>query len=721
MKKVININFSGRLINIEEDAYAALQSYIESLKKYFSNEEGQEEIIADIENRIAEIFYDKQTKGATSITISDVNEVANLIGKPEDFEPKDDTQNNTQYTNTTNTQQKQFVNRGKLYRDGKDKILGGICSGVASYFNIDTVLVRVLFAVLVFSGFGVLLYFILWVVLPENNELQPSMERRLFRNNDDKMVGGVASGLASYFSIDTWIPRLIFAAPFLLTILSGITNVAFRHIFDDGNFFKLSIGGTTTIIYFILWWLIPEAITTQEKMAMKGEKLDLESIKNNVQDGIKNFSSKAKEFGDDITKKANEWSKEMSSFGSTNGRKASKVASNAGQKIGSGIGIVIKGFALFIGGIVAFSLLMALFSMLLGFGAIWPVKDYVLDGFWQNVFAWGSIVFLLVPAVAFVIWIVRRVFKIKKNIYPAKVVLSILFFVGLISCISLVGSILNSGKNTNSKTPATEIALVQPTDKLLVQVNEPEVVYSGELPWINIDENGFDITKDTLKYNNIKLVIEQSPDSAYHFFIKKLSHGNSVSDANNRANNVKFNYSQIGNTLNLGSHLSIDKGSKFRLQKVTAIVQVPIGKKIRFDETVTILKSFGTRIVETNERRKRKVKIERYEDYTNYFDYAVDEDYVMTKDGNLEKVNKDNNINSSTTNDNDEEIEEKLRELKELQNKKILDSLEKEKEKIEQQKNKIEQERTTLLLPTRSNNSFCMISTLGFAGMQLFI
>src|SRR3954471_17062239 len=86
MKKIININLSGRVIPIEDAAYEKLQAYVESLRRYFSNEEGKDEIINDIEGRIAELFSDTIKKGATCITDGDVNAVMASIGRPEDFD-----------------------------------------------------------------------------------------------------------------------------------------------------------------------------------------------------------------------------------------------------------------------------------------------------------------------------------------------------------------------------------------------------------------------------------------------------------------------------------------------------------------------------------------------------------------------------------------------------------------------------------------------------------
>jgi hypothetical protein len=86
MKKVININFQGRVIPIEESAYDMLKQYVESLRKFFANEEGRDEIINDIEGRIAELFGESLKKGSTCITDDDVNHIIESMGRPEDFE-----------------------------------------------------------------------------------------------------------------------------------------------------------------------------------------------------------------------------------------------------------------------------------------------------------------------------------------------------------------------------------------------------------------------------------------------------------------------------------------------------------------------------------------------------------------------------------------------------------------------------------------------------------
>jgi phage shock protein PspC (stress-responsive transcriptional regulator) len=222
MKQVININFQGRVVPIEVTAFEMLKNYIDSLNRHFSFEEGKDEIINDIESRIGELFQERITKGATCITDSDVTAIINSMGRPEDFETSEQNQNtaaqNAQSGKEENHQQSHTTSGPRrLYRDENNKVFGGVCSGLAHYFNMDITLVRIIFIILFLSfGFGLIPYIILWVVVPNSaDKIIGSTRKKLYRDNDDKIVAGVCSGIGNYFGINSWIPRVLFALPFL--------------------------------------------------------------------------------------------------------------------------------------------------------------------------------------------------------------------------------------------------------------------------------------------------------------------------------------------------------------------------------------------------------------------------------------------------------------------------------------------------------------------------
>ena len=183
MKKNITINLCGRLFQIDEDAYELLQQYIESLRSSFGHEEGGEEIADDIEARIAELFDELRQQGIEAITIEHVKNIITRIGRPEELAGENENDNHNENGNENSGHKYDSFRTAaqdicdnvrartagkKLYRNPKDKMLTGLCSGLAVYTNTDPVLWRLLFvlAVLVY-GVGIITYIVLAIIVPE--------------------------------------------------------------------------------------------------------------------------------------------------------------------------------------------------------------------------------------------------------------------------------------------------------------------------------------------------------------------------------------------------------------------------------------------------------------------------------------------------------------------------------------------------------------------------
>jgi phage shock protein C len=170
MQRIIQINIVGRVIPIEEDAYQVLKSYIASIERQFMREQGKDEIIQDIEARIAELFFIRLNAGAPAIDKDDVNKVIETLGAASEINDGNASSYGnakTQYsTGSMNNQQYQYEPVRRLYRNPNDKVIGGVCSGVANYFDIDPVIVRLVMAVLLLAGIGVLGYIIAWIIIP---------------------------------------------------------------------------------------------------------------------------------------------------------------------------------------------------------------------------------------------------------------------------------------------------------------------------------------------------------------------------------------------------------------------------------------------------------------------------------------------------------------------------------------------------------------------------
>lgn len=168
MKKTLNINIKGIIFHLDEDAYTKLNNYLEEIKAHFNNKKGNEEIINDIENRIVELFQQKLNDKKQVIVIEDVDEVIKIMGHPADFD--EDSEEDL----TSGVIQK---NKKRLFRDIDDRMLGGVCSGLGAYFNIDATLVRIIFLLALFlAGGSLLVYVVLWIVIPPARTVSEKLE-----------------------------------------------------------------------------------------------------------------------------------------------------------------------------------------------------------------------------------------------------------------------------------------------------------------------------------------------------------------------------------------------------------------------------------------------------------------------------------------------------------------------------------------------------------------
>ena len=696
MKKIININLSGRVIPIEDSAYEKLQSYIESLRRYFAKEEGRDEIINDIESRIAELMNEKVRKGASCVTDADIDEIIASMGRPEDFDA--DTAETTEPRQQSRQQEysskQERRAKSRLYRDTSDKFIGGVCSGMAAYMNVDPAIVRILFAIITFGGFGLgfLLYILLWIVLP-TKDLEGYTGKRLYRNPEDKMIGGVASGLAAYFNRETKTIRLIFLAPLILSILLGVLRgFNWDHDFDFfPNLVFGSLNGTFVLIYIVLWMVLPEAKSTYEKMEMRGEKVDVNTIRQNVKEGMDNVKDRVKGWSEEVKESAQNFSNKAKDFANTKGRtfasEVSDTAARGGRGLGHAIGVLFKVFFLFIAGTIAFSLFVTLIALVFGGVQWWPINNFLWTSKLQQVYGWGTVIFfLVVPLLAFIIWIIRRILRVKSKSSYLGWTFGFLWTIGWIAAVLFAASVSKDFRD--KKYVTTHVNIDQPQrGRMIVAVSEPELENTGNFFWMGNDGNGqegWDLSNDTLKLSALKFSFDKSNDSMYHVDLIKHSWGRGEDDAQDRAEKIVYQISSKDSILDLGSGFAVDRFSKYRGQHVEIVFYIPVGKKIRFDESV----SNKLNSIDINWRRngywsKRgsTVRMRRS------FFWRTDTDYIMDDKGNLNDTNgnrlnnnddnyykyeQNDNIDDSNIQDSIEmrrSIEEKRREIKEMEDK----------------------------------------------------
>ncbi len=557
MKKNISINIGGIIFHIEEDGFDKLKSYLDSVNTYFSSFEDSKEIIEDIEGRIAEIFLAKLDDGKQIITKEDVEELIATMGTTKDFEETIETEPEVvkEATKQEEQQQKDTVDEEssdnsesgnayekakRLYRDNKRKVIGGVASGLANYFGIDPIWIRLLMIALLFniffwglSGFIFVAYIVLWIAIPGSDALEDDKAvKKLFRNGDDKVLGGVSSGIASYFGIDPVVMRVLFVV-------------------------SIFLGGAGLIAYIVLWIITPEAKTITEKMQMQGEPVTLSNIEDNVK---KSFNAKDGEESAFVKVL-------LFPF-----RLIAMIFKALGELLGpflrfalEALRILVGVFLVFIGATIMVSLTI---SLAVVFGVGGTMEHWVEFGDFPAAELFNSLgVFTVVCAYfasmipALLILLCGISIIVKKWVTKAYVGWSMfgLWLIGMIGLAITIPRIIGDFSADGSYN------------------EERTFLVESETPTLQLNDLDFD------RYSSVNLRIRGHRDSA--FYKLKLdfeSRGSSKTDARNNAEAVTYNVTKSGGDFFFDSDLTFD-GAPFRFQDVDATFYIPYGKVFRMD------------------------------------------------------------------------------------------------------------------------------------------
>ena len=247
MKKTVTANISGTIYNIEDDAFDLMQKYLNSIKMYFSSYEDSEEIFMDFENRISENLYSISNNANEVINSKHVAKIIEIMGKPEDFEDLEIENDN-------------IKDLSKLRRNNNDRRIAGVASGISDYFKIDPFITRLLFVLTIpVGGFGFFFYLICWIAMPKASIVSSTKRKKFYRDHENKIIAGIAQGIANYFSIDAFIIRLFFIAL----------------IFVNGLGFGL---------YLLIWISSKYAKTIKQKMDMSGINLNVDNVEKFVKE-----------------------------------------------------------------------------------------------------------------------------------------------------------------------------------------------------------------------------------------------------------------------------------------------------------------------------------------------------------------------------------------------------------------------------------------------------
>ena len=488
MNKTVNINLAGIFFHIDEDAYARLQRYLETIRHSFSNTQGRDEIISDIEARIAELFNDKVKNDRQVIGIKEVEEVIAIMGQPEDYMVDEEI----------------FEDEPTYARKEKTARVTG---------------------------------------------------KQLFRDPQNGYVGGVSAGLAHYLSIDAIWVRLLWV---LLTFLS------------TGGFI---------LIYIAFWIFVPEAKTTADKLAMRGEEVTVSNIEKKIREGFNDVSDSIKNV--DYEKY---------------GKKATAGASSAATTLGSIIKFCLKLFVKLIGIILilfAGSTLIGLFVGLFAVGTFgifdaWWIDYVTVLNIGAPLWVISLLSFFAVGIPFFFLFILGLKILVSNLRSIGKIAVLSLLGLWLISIIglSVIGISHATSRAFDGEVANTEVLNVRATDTLYLRmINNSS--YTGKT-WRDSDFRlAYEDGKDIIVGNDIRLIVRSTKDSVGKIEVIKSAEGRDFEDARSRAKQINYSKSLQGNELLLDSFYTTDTENGFRDQEVQVTLYLPEGTTLFADENTS--------------------------------------------------------------------------------------------------------------------------------------
>ncbi|MDO6598156.1 PspC domain-containing protein [Oceanihabitans sp. 2_MG-2023] len=510
MNKTVNINLAGIFFHIDEDAYTKLQRYLEAIKRSFTDSQGRSEIISDIEARIAELFTERVKHDKQVIGIKEVDDVITIMGQPEDYIVDDEI----------------FEDEPKQYSSSNK-----------------------------------------------------TSSRKLFRDTDNSYVGGVSAGLSHYFGIDAiWI-RLIW----ILLIFGA---------------------GTGVLLYILLWILLPEAVTTSDKLMMKGEPVNISNIEKKIKDGIVTVSDTVQDVAKNVSDSVSDAAKNIDFKKKSNSLKS--TSTSFFDTIGDIFMFFLKVAAKFIGVILIIIGASALIGLIIGMFTVGISDAINVPGFdiVDTANAAGTPVWLVSLLALFAIGIpFFFVFYL-----GLKILINNLKSIGNIAKYSLLGLWLMAiiGLVVIGVTQATEHAFD-------ATIKHKEVYSMATIDTLNIkmidnndynksmqrNNNSFHLVygDDDQKYifsSDVKIVIRSTQDSVATLHIEKNADGRSFQTAKERAENIDYNYALVNNTLQFDSYLTTNADNKFSDQEVRLILYVPEGTVINLNKNTRSFLNYYT-------------------------------------------------------------------------------------------------------------------------------
>jgi phage shock protein PspC (stress-responsive transcriptional regulator) len=514
MNKTVNINLAGIFFHIDEDAYLKLQRYLEAIKRSFTDSQGRSEIISDIEARIAELFTERVQNTKQVIGNKEVEDVITIMGQPEDYLVDDEIFEDEPQQQTYSS--KRNATSKKLYRDSDNSYVGGVSSGLAHYFGIDALWIR-----------------LIWILL-------------------------------------------IFGA------------------------------GTGVLLYILLWIFVPQAVTTSEKLQMKGEQVNISNIEKKIKDGFDSVSSAVqnvdlKKHGDKIKDSFDHVSGSISEGVKKadlprQGERIKSTSSSFFEAIGSIFMFFIKIFAkffglilMFVGAVTIISLVISLFSVNIMDNIHFPGVDFfdVTDATRIPVWLMSLMLFLFFGIIAFFVFYLGLkilITNLKSIGKTAKYTLLGLWIIAFITLAVTLARFGMSYKDEGSYIKTEKIASLTKKDTIIVRMNKNDLLttkynrnYRFRTAYNENDEK-------VLFSQGVRLIVKTTSDSIAKIRIERAAKGYNISDAMSRAEKIDYTYEIKGKTILLNSYFTLPLNESRKDQEVNITLYLPEGSILYADE-----------------------------------------------------------------------------------------------------------------------------------------
>lgn len=509
MNKTININLGGFFFHIDEIAYQKLRKYLASISKSLSDDsQGKNEIIADIEARISELLTEKITDSRQVVSEGNIEDIILIMGQPEDYSEAEEP-----YSKTTFSQTKNNISGKKLFRDGDDKFLGGVASGIAHYFDVDTIWIRLGLLALFFSaGFGILIYIILWI-------------------------------------------------------------------------------------------LLPEAKTTAEKLQMEGEAVNIDNIEKKIREEFTNvsesFRNAANHASEKIKDGANEFSEKMGQTFSGKRKKNNGLQDfiHTVEKI---IRVFFKIFRKFIAIILIFLAAAVILFLIIGAFSIGSFEFLNIESnfihypdffFAATIPRWLLTISLLtLIGIPFLILLVLGLRILSSNLKrfskTASLTLLGIWFIALLIIIFTAVEFGTNHSNFGHSVQKNPLKIIA-SDTLVLKMRNDDAIYYQHNLRRNSRRHEVNVGGVPLIYtNDIHLDIKRSTTNTAYIIIQKTSYAASSSEARKSAKEMQYLYSVQENNLILDAFFLSDLKNVFKDEEIDITIYVPKGTNVYLDNSV---------------------------------------------------------------------------------------------------------------------------------------